>query len=243
MKNTTKIIVLALLLFTTLSNAQWSSGKKVKGNGNVISEKRTTADYDEIKVSGFFDVILVAGKEGVISIQAEENLMQYIKTEVEGNVLNLTTEKNVNISTNKGVTITVPFEQISLISLSGSGDIISKNTIETSKFIAKLSGSGDMTLNVKTTEFENSLSGSGNVVLTGSTDAFVSKISGSGDVDAEKLITKNSNLSISGSGDMKVNCSMSLYARISGSGNIVYKGNPEIKDTKVSGSGEISKIL
>jgi hypothetical protein len=242
MKNSIQIIVLSALFITTMANAQWSSNNRIKGNGKIITEKRTTLGYDEIDVSGFFDVNLIAGKEGEISIQGEENLMQYIKVEVTGNVLKIYTEKNVNISSNKEIILTVPFEQISYVSLSGSGDVKSKSTIESSKFSAKLSGSGDLNLDVKTIEFEANLSGSGDVVLTGNSDSFISKISGSGDVDAVNLATKNANLTISGSGDMKVNCSQSLYARVSGSGDIAYKGNPEKKDTKVSGSGEISKM-
>ncbi|WP_278021592.1 GIN domain-containing protein [Flavobacterium ginsengisoli] len=46
---------------------------------------------------------------------------------------------------------------------------------------------------------------------------------------------------VSGSGNSKVACDESLTARVSGSGNIRYVGNPEKKDTKVSGSGTISK--
>jgi hypothetical protein len=238
MKKSIQLVVFSALFFTTIANAQWS---KIKGNGKVVTEKRTTAGYDEINVSGFFDVVLVSGTEGAISIQGEENILPYIKVEVEGNVLKIYTEKNVNIDTKKDIVLTVPFEQISFVSLSGSGDVMSKNTIVSPTFKAKLSGSGDLTLDVKTADFESNLSGSGDVILTGSSDNFVSKTSGSGDVDAINLITKNANLTISGSGDMKVNCNQSLFARVSGSGNIEYKGDPQTKDTKVSGSGEISK--
>jgi hypothetical protein len=239
MKKSILLVVFSALFSITIANAQWS---RIKGNGKVVTEKRTTAGYDEINVSGFFDVVLVSGTEGVISIQGEENLLPYIKVEVDGNVLKIYTEKNVNIDTKKDIVLTVPFEQISFVSLSGSGDVMSKNTIVSPNFKAKLSGSGDLTLDVKTSDFESNLSGSGDVVLTGSSDNFVSKTSGSGDVDAINLITKNANLTISGSGDMKVNCSESLIARVSGSGDIQYKGDPEKKDTKVSGSGNISKV-
>jgi hypothetical protein len=241
MKNSILLVVFSALFFTTIANAQWSN-KRVKGNGKVITEKRTTADYDEITVAGLFDVVLISGKEGAISIHGEENLMPYIKVEVEGNILKIYTAKNINIDTNKEIVLTIPFEHISFVSLSGSGDLKSKNTIVASKFTAKLSGSGDLNLDIKTSDFEANLSGSGDVVLTGTSDNFTSKISGSGDVDAVNLVSKKANLTISGSGDMKVNCSQSLYARVSGSGDIGYKGNPETKDTKVSGSGEISKI-
>lgn len=239
MEKTLQLIILGALSVTATGHAQWN---KIKGNGKIVTEKRTTAEYDEISVSGFFDVVLVSGKEGEITIKGEENLLPYIKVEVKDNVLHIYTEKNININTKEDIVLTVPFKQISAVSLSGSGVLKSKNTIVAKNLKAKLSGSGDLTLDVKATDFEAHLSGSGDVVINGNADNFTSKISGSGDVDAVNLIAKKANLTVSGSGDMKVNCSDSLYARVSGSGDIAYKGNPQSKDTKVSGSGEISKI-
>jgi hypothetical protein len=238
MKKSIQLIVLSVLFATAIGNAQY----KIKGNGKVITEKRTTVGYDEINVSGFFDVVLVSGTEGEITIQGEEKILPHIKVESVGNVLKIYTEKNHHIDTKKGVILTVPFDQISVLSLSGSGDITTKNPIVASAFKVKLSGSGDMTLDVKSSNFEVNLSGSGDIVLSGNSDSFVSKTSGSGDVDAVNLLTKKSNITISGSGDIKVNCSENLYARISGSGDIKYKGDPQTKDTKVSGSGDITKI-
>lgn len=238
MKKSIQLIVLSMLFITAIGNTQ----TRIKGNGKVITEKRSTAGYDEIVLAGSFDVILVSGTEGSITIEGEENILPHIKVEVVGNVLKIYNEKNVQIDIKKDLVLTVPFEQISSVSLSGSGDVTSKNTITASTFKAKLSGSGDLTLDVKSSDFEVALSGSGDVVLKGHADNFVSKTSGSGDVDAANLISKKANVSISGSGDMKVNCTESLYARVSGSGDIEYKGDPQTKDTKVSGSGDISKI-
>lgn len=239
MKKSLQLILLATFLVTVIGHAQ---GNKIKGNEKMVTEKRATGEYDQISVSGFFDVVLVSGKEGAITITGEENILPYVKVEVKDNVLQIHLEKNMRISTKENLVLTVPFEQISAVSLSGSGNVESKSTIEVSNFKAKLSGSGDLKLDVNATDFEINLSGSGDVVLSGNSDNFTSKMSGSGDIDATNLITKKANLTISGSGDMIVNCSDSLYARVSGSGDIAYKGNPQSKDTKVIGSGEISKI-
>ena len=46
---------------------------------------------------------------------------------------------------------------------------------------------------------------------------------------------------VSGSGDIQVTASQSLKARVSGSGDISYRGNPEKQDFKTSGSGDISR--
>ena len=243
MKNSIKLFVSCSLLLTTMTYAQWSSNQKIKGNGKVITEKRTTASYDGIAITGFFDVELVSGKEGNITIKGEENLLPYIKVEVVDQVLKISTEKNTYISTSKRsqIIIIVPFESINQVSLTGSGDVITKNNIKTKSFSAKLIGSGDMNLDVETNDFDVNLSGSGDLILTGKTENFNSDLNGSGDIDAGELKAKNVKVSVSGSGNSKIFCSESLYARVSGSGDIEYIGDPKKKDTKVNGSGAISR--
>ncbi|MBF4467339.1 head GIN domain-containing protein [Flavobacterium sp. LC2016-12] len=242
MKKAVQLLVCSAFLASFVSNAQ-SSNNRVDGNGKVVTQTRNTADYDAIKVSGSFDVDLVAGKEGKITIKGEENILNVIVVEVEDNTLKIQVKKNTNIRSGMGkkVQVTVPFEKISELSLSGSGDIQSKDAIKNDKFLARLSGSGNFNLAVDSNTLELNLSGSGNVRLKGSADSFTTKLSGSGDIDAAELKSKKVDVNVSGSGDSKVNCSESLTARVSGSGDIKYTGNPEKRDVKVSGSGNISK--
>jgi hypothetical protein len=245
MKKSIQLFVYGAFLISTIGTAQWSSNdkNKIKGNGAVVSDTRTTADYDAIKISGSFDVDLVAGKEGKIILKGEENLLSAVKVVVEDNTLKIYVEKSANIrpSLGKKIQITIPFEKISEVSLTGSGDVQSKDTIKNDKFLAKLSGTGNFNLAVDSNNLELSLSGSGNVHLKGNTDNFTTKLSGSGDVDASNLKSKNVDANVSGSGNSRVNCNESLTARVSGSGDIKYTGNPEKRDVKVSGSGNISK--
>ncbi|MBC5841997.1 DUF2807 domain-containing protein [Flavobacterium sp. F-380] len=243
MKTTIKSLLFCALLSSITCNAQWSSKSKIKGNGKIVTEKRTTVPYDEIKIGGSFDVELVAGKEGAITIKGEENLLPLIIVEVEGNILKIYPKKNTNMisGSGKAIIVTVPFESISDVSLGGSGSIISKNTIKANHFSTKLSGSGDIVLTIDANDVIASLSGSGDITLKGKATNYESKLSGSGDISAHELLTTNANASMSGSGNITVNCSNNLIARVSGSGDIDYIGDPKTKDTKVSGSGRISK--
>lgn len=243
MKKSIQLLVCGAFLVTFLASAQWSSNDKKKGNGNVVTETRTTSDYDAIKISGSFDVDLVAGQEGKIILKGEENLLSAIKVEVEDNVLKVYVERNSNIrpSIGKKIQVTIPFNKISEVNLSGSGNIQSKNVIKNDKFLAKLSGSGNFNLAVDSNNLELNLSGSGNVRLKGNANNFTTKLSGSGDIDTTELQSKIVDVNVSGSGNSKINCKKSLTARVSGSGNIKYTGNPEKRDVKVSGSGNISK--
>lgn len=238
------ILLLAATTVFFINNTVTAQDKnKISGNGKVVTETRTTGDYDGIKISGFFDVELVAGKEGKIILKGEENLLSAIKVEVQDNDLKIYVERFTNIrpSSGKRIQVTVPFEKISELSLAGSGDIQSKDFIKNEKLSVKLSGSGNFSLPVDTNNLDLNVSGSGNIRLKGTANTFSTKLSGSGDINASDLKSKIVDANVSGSGNSKVTCNESLTARVSGSGNIKYTGNPEKRDVKVSGSGSISK--
>ncbi|MDO6820462.1 head GIN domain-containing protein [Zobellia sp. 1_MG-2023] len=235
-------IVLSLALAAVSCSAQW--GKGIKGNGNVVSIERSVGDYDAIAVSGSFDVDLVEGNEGELVISGEQNLLDYIVTEVQGEKLVIRVKKGINIrpSLHKGsIKVKVPVERIDALSLSGSGDIVGHTTLKTSRFKTSMSGSGDITLDVTTDALVASMSGSGDMNLSGNTHDFEATISGSGDIRAYDLNADNVEATISGSADIKVTVNEKLKARVSGSGDISYRGNPKKIDTKTSGSGDVSK--
>ncbi|EJF99279.1 head GIN domain-containing protein [Flavobacterium sp. F52] len=238
-----KSILLLAFILCTISNINAQDKIKLQGNGKVVSETRSTGDYDGVKIAGFFDVDLVSGKEGKITIKGEENLLSAIKVEVEDKSLKIYVEKGTQIRTSSGnkIQVTVPFEKISELSLAGSGDIQSKDVIKNDNLAVKLAGSGNLTLPVDTNNLELHVSGSGNIHLKGTATKLTTKLSGSGDIDASSLKSKIVEANVSGSGNSKVTCDESITARVAGSGNIKYIGNPEKRDVKVSGSGTITK--
>lgn len=235
-------ILTLVFVFTISCSAQW--GKTIKGNGDKVTIDRSTGDYDAIAVSGWFDVDLVDGQEGKLTLEGESNLLEYITTEVKDGTLVIKSEKGVNLKPsnwNSGIRITVPVESVNSIALSGSGDIVGKKTIKTDRLSTAMSGSGDITLDVDASSVDASMSGSGDITLSGRTTDFDATISGSGDIKAFDMEADNVDATVSGSADIKVTANKMLKARVSGSGDITYKGNPEKLDTKTSGSGDISK--
>lgn len=238
-----KKITLSLILFTiTLSvNAQswWGNSKKIKGNGNVVTVKRTTSDYDGVSVGGSFDVVLVKGKEGNIIIEGEENIIPYIETEVKGNTLKIKFEKNINVRTTKRLTVTVTYEDIEKVSMGGSGNITSEGTIKSDDFSASLGGSGNITLDVDADEISSNIGGSGNIKLSGSSNEFTCSIAGSGSIKAYDLSTGTLYATIAGSGSIRTTVKTKIKAKVVGSGSVYYKGNPKYVDSKSVGSGDV----
>lgn len=235
---TISTLFIAILLVSSTIIAQKN---KVKGNGNITTETRTVSNFDQIKVSGSFDVTLLKGDEGTITIEASENLMEAIETDVKDGVLKIRYKSGWNIRSYKKVHITVTFEDLEGVSLSGSGSVISEDEIIANDFELGVSGSGNMKLKLFTGNLEASISGSGNLKLSGETNTFTCSISGSGNLNASELKATITTAKVSGSGNVKVNAIKEIHAKSSGSGNIIYSGNPTIVKANSSGSGSVHK--
>lgn len=236
MKSITQIIIITALIFCVQLQAQ---NNTIKANGNIITTERTVGEFEKISVSGSFDVTLLKGKEGTINIKASENLMAVIETVVEEGNLKIRFKKGTNIRNSKTIQITVTFENINSVSLAGSGDITSKETIQAENLDLSLSGSGNFNLNVSSTNLNLKIAGSGNMNLSGKTETYNGSISGSGNINTPELTANTVNAKISGSGNIKVNALSEINAKTSGSGNIIYTGNPTIIKANSSGSGSV----
>lgn len=253
-------LLLILLLFGLLNaHAQWGRNT-IKGSGKLATKTVNTSDYDVVQLNGSIDVELVIGNEGTIKISGDDNLIDYVEVKVNGDRLNIQTKDNFSYMTKRSLKVIVPVKSISEVSLNGSGDIYTDNRLvlkniainlqgsgdinmdlEAPIVRINLNGSGDIDLDVEAAVIDSKLRGSGDIVLTGSTDKLGVSVNGSGDFSGFRLATNDADVSVQGSGDAQVIAKEQIKAIAGGSGDVVYKGDPQIVDIKTSGSGDVRK--
>ncbi len=233
------ITTIVVLLSVTINAQSWWSSKKVKGNGNVITKTRSIDSFDKVSVGGSFDVNLIDGREGKITIKGEENLLPYIETEVRNGKLKVQFKENTNIRTTRKLTVIIPFEDIEAVSLGGSGNVTVKKRIEADSAAFSIGGSGNIIANVDANTVKASIGGSGNIKLKGKTDNFKCSLAGSGSIKAYDLDANSLKASIAGSGSVQTSVSTKIKASVVGSGSVYYKGNPKHIDTNSIGSGDV----
>ncbi|WP_459203467.1 GIN domain-containing protein (plasmid) [Ralstonia pseudosolanacearum] len=83
------------------------------------------------------------------------------------------------------------------------------------------------------------IEGSGDITALGQVVSLDVQIAGSGDVDASELIADRASLSVTGSGDIEAFVRSEVRARVTGSGDILVRGNPSQRNHSVTGSGKI----
>ena len=87
------------------------------------------------------------------------------------------------------------------------------------------------------------LKGSGNFKIVDGKNANLQiSMSGTGNIDAQNFEAANVIVNLSGFGDVKVWATNSITGKISGFGNLYYRGNPLIINVNRTGIGEIKKL-
>lgn len=218
-------------------------GERVNGNGVLKSEERAITGFKGVSVVGGMDVVLLPGATHSVRVEADENLLQHIITELDGDVLVVEPQKNMNLNADAGMKVYITAPIFNKVEVSGSGNVVSQGRIKADKKMeTEISGSGDMRLELDAPEVQMEITGSGTINLSGNTRRFTSEINGSGDLRAFDLLSEDTEVEISGSGDAQVFASKQLGIRINGSGNVDYKGNPPAINQNVSGSGSVRKM-
>jgi hypothetical protein len=234
-----KHVFLSLLFGTLIITS--AMAQSVKGNGKLVTQDRSVGSFDEIQSFGSFDIVITDGSAHKVTVEAEENLQQYIIVETEGDKLNIRHKKGENFRATETITIRVTAPTIEAIRLSGSGNVKSSNLLEGSNsFEIKSSGSGNIQLELESTDVTASISGSGNITLKGKTRELEGKIAGSGNIRARDMQSQITSVSISGSGSAEVVANEKLDSKIAGSGDVKYWGNASV-NSKIAGSGSVRR--
>ncbi len=234
-----RILSIALVVLSLTFSAEGQMRKTVYGDKNVVTKDRKAGYFEGVKVSTGIDVFLKQGSNESISVEADENLHEYILTEIRGGILNVYTEANIRSAERKRVYVTM--KTITSVRTSSAGDVIGQTPISCDNLELSASSAGNIKLDVTAKEIEANISSSGNITLAGSADSIEADLSSAGDLNAYDLKTRIAEISVSSAGDADVTVSEKLTARASSAGDINYQGNPKYVDARSSSAGGIHR--
>ena len=237
MKNL-KLALIPLLCVATIAcaDAQWK--KRVTGSGDVQKEERKATEFSGVRTSSAIDVYLSQGNNPRIVVEADDNLLEYIVTEVKNDVLRVYPD-DVNIRRAERLRVYVTMKNIEFIGTSSAGDVIGETPVKAESLKISASSSGNVKLEVYAKELFLTTSSAGDITLKGTADYVEASTSSAGDIKAYDLEVKEADLSSSSAGDIKITVTERLKARASSAGDIYYYGNPEYVDSKSSSGGDV----
>lgn len=212
------------------------------GSGKLVRESRDVSGFDSIVLDGVGEIILTQQGPEKMEIEAEDNIMPQLTTEVKNNTLTISIRKVglFMILPTQSVKYYINVKNIRNITISGSGSVKS-DRLQSQEMTLKVIGSGKFEIDLFADKLTTDVSGQGDVILSGNVSELYSTINGTGMIDAENTRAANCTAIINGSGKITVNCRSSLNTQINGNGEVYYFGTPQITQ-QISGTGKIENI-
>jgi Putative auto-transporter adhesin, head GIN domain len=211
-----RLLVIALAVLFT--GCTINVGPGVRGSGNTVKETRDVTGFDEIVVGGSGDVTVeVTGTES-LDVEAEDNILPLLTTEVVGGRLEL--GSTGSFTTTRGIHYTITAATLTGVTIRGSGSVVADG-VDADSFAVRIEGSGDVT-------------------PTGTAASLTVQIDGSGNVNAFDLEATTVDVEINGSGSASVYAIQALDVQINGSGDVAYDGDPAV-DESINGSGDVRR--
>lgn len=189
------------------------------GSGVEATEARGVSEFSRIEIGGAAELVATVGPETSVIVRCDDNLLQYIRTEVRGSTLHVSTVSG-SYQFEHGLEVEVTTPHLDSVSISGATR-------------GKATG-------VDTDHFEAHISGAGKLAVSGQADTITGRVSGAGKLDLSQLTARSADVRVSGAGKLEVNVREALDARVSGAGNVVYAGSPSVSKN-VSGAGSVSR--
>jgi hypothetical protein len=228
------------LIFAFLAVFNFSC-RHIHGSGNIVSEKRETGDFTGIDAGGAFEIELKAGPLTEVKVEADDNVISYIRTKVAGGVLEIGTEASANFSNaHYKVYITAP--HISMIHSSGAASIEIKGTLTVSgKLSVTSSGASNITAEIEAMDVDVQSSGASTLKLSGKSNTITAHASGSSVIKADSLLSDDAEIYSDGASAVYVNAGVRFKGDASGASGIHYKGSVGSIEKKVSGAASIER--
>lgn len=239
MKN---FVVLSLVFSILCSSCHFVNGKKVRGNGSIKSENRTTSSFNNVAVSGNINIYVRQDSSTSVRVEADENLMEYIEVHSEGGRLTIGPKRGYNLKGSKDIKVYISAPSFNAFDASGACNIYTENEISSSGPIdISLSGASDVQMSLSAPKIMTRLSGAGSIQLKGETKDLSVDGSGSVNVKCMDMMAENVDVDISGAGNAAVFASVKLDVSVSGAGDVIYKGNASVNQ-HISGAGSVKKV-
>ena len=257
------VSIFAVLALTACRYAAFhGDGRTIRGSGSVIEETRDVSGFSGVGLATTGLLSIEVGNTESLRIIADDNLVDFIETEVRGRELTIRSEGSVNLRPTGSIRYFLTVKELNEISIYSSGDIqapdlktgdfsinvsssgnLDIGDLEANTFHVNISSSGDVRIGIlKADTLDVDINSSGDLDIAGGAVRYQSiKINSSGDYRAPDLASDEAEAHINSSGSATIRVRNHLKARLNSGGDLRYHGNPAV-DVNKNSSGDITKI-
>ncbi len=230
-------ITIALLMALFLSSCAFDMnfGEGRKGNGEVTRDQREiTEEFTAVSASEGLDVYVTQGDNFEITVEADENIIDLIGTDMTDGKLKIHAIENIGRATKK---IYVSLPHITSLKSSSGADLLVQNPVKADKISLDASSGSDLEIELTADEISADTSSGADIKISGEANLFYANASSGSNIKARDLRVNTCHADASSGADISVNVSESLVADASSGADISYTGEASVQKKKsVSGS-------
>jgi hypothetical protein len=230
-------------MLTMFNDSEFFVGPGERGSGHVVTETRDVSDFRAVEISYPAQVFVMQGSDETLEIEAEDNLLPNLKTQVRNGKLEIfyRREQGKHVNPTETVKITITVKDLRDVDFSGAGELIIEK-LNAEDLEVSMSGAGNVELNeIEVQALQVDLSGAGSATASGIADSLQLTISGFGDFKGGELHNQDARVNISGAGSATVWVDDDLDAQVSGAGSVSYYGSASVT-RRISGVGGVKHL-
>lgn len=214
----------------------------VRGSGVMATEEREVQGVRGVTLGTFGNLTIALGEVETLTIEAEDNILPYLETNVRGGMLTIRDEPGTSLLPTEDVHYTLTVTNLDELSVTSSGNIEAP-ALQADSFKVSSSSSGDIHLaGLNAGRADVEISSSGDVMIDeGQIEQQEISISSSGAYKAEDVRCARATVDISSSGNADIWVTDSLDAELTSSGNVNYYGDAAV-DQSASSSGRVVSL-
>jgi len=231
---------LTLILAATISFAGCST-KCIEDSGNHIVKDLTVTPFDEIDISGPVKLVLRQDSSFKISLSADSNIVDKIKSSVSGGKFKVSLDPMQYCGTDS-IIIHAGIGALNEIKAAGASKVYSEGAVHVGDIDMKLSGATELNLNLFAGKVKTTSEGAARLTLSGQAGTHDLNSKGVLELNAFDFVVAEYDIDIEGTGKSNINVLNDLDVKSTGSSAIYYKGNPKKVSDKKSGTSKLEKV-
>ncbi len=226
-------VLMALFLSSCAFDMNWGEGKR--GNGNVTDERReVTAEFTAITASEGLDVYVTQDRDFEILVEADENIIDLIGTDIKDGKLRIHAIENIGRATKK---VYVSLPDISALRANSGADLVTKDRIEADEIYLDASSGADLKVELSADIVHADTSSGADIRISGDANMLYADASSGSGIKAGEFKVQTCEADASSGADIRVHVSKKLVADASSGADIKYTGGAQVtKNKSVSGS-------
>lgn len=238
---------LIFISFALLTGSLFTSCyvRNINGDGNIVTKQIPISNYNELQIQGDNIELTYTQSDDApfLQIETDQNILDILETGVTDDELTIRpNDRHISIKPTRFV-IKTNSKGLEELKMAGEGEGRLAGVLRNNNLDLRLAGSGIITADsLIVNDLECEIAGSGKMILTGKAENTKIKSAGSCEVKAFNLTTEKLDCKTAGSNDIEITVTRSISAKMAGSGDLKYKGNPDKIHNKSVGSCSVIRV-